>query len=389
MYQPLFALLRLFELPESTEVLIEMDDDLDFIDVNGSKTLGSLKHKSEGDRLTDLSVDFWKSVRIWLARYKRDGCQLSQLRFFLFTTSEVSPKSFLQEFTSQSIRNDKTNSDLVGRAIQKLSQSTTELSKELRSELGLLSSEERDDFFSRITIFNSTPRISELPQQIMDRHMRSIQREFREAIFNTLEGWWNQQTILLLTGERGDPMAGYELSDKLAQLADEYKTNNLPIHFSSAIPNEDIDPGGDNRQFVIQLREIGVQSNRIRNAILDYYRAFSQRSAWVRESVLVEGEIEIYETRLVDEWSRYRDMLLEETDDITATQTLKDVGRELYKWAEFESKKLDSLRIREKVAEPYVVRGGFHILANAKPTPRVYWHPLFLERLNGVLEEAI
>ena len=63
-YQPRFALLRLLQLPESTSVLIEKDDDLDFLDKDGVKTLASLKHKKVGDRLTDLSTDFWKSVRI-------------------------------------------------------------------------------------------------------------------------------------------------------------------------------------------------------------------------------------------------------------------------------------------------------------------------------------
>ncbi len=72
-YQPRFALLRLLELPENTAVFIEKDDDLDFVDKDGSKSLASLKHKAVGDRLTDLSTDFWKSVRIWLVRYKRDG----------------------------------------------------------------------------------------------------------------------------------------------------------------------------------------------------------------------------------------------------------------------------------------------------------------------------
>ena len=65
-YQPRFALLRLLQLPESTSILIEKDDDLDFVDKGGVKTLASLKHKAIGDRLTDLSIDFWKSVRIWL-----------------------------------------------------------------------------------------------------------------------------------------------------------------------------------------------------------------------------------------------------------------------------------------------------------------------------------
>ena len=45
-YQPRFALLKMFEMPESTSVLIEKEDDLDFIDANGVKTLASLKHKA-------------------------------------------------------------------------------------------------------------------------------------------------------------------------------------------------------------------------------------------------------------------------------------------------------------------------------------------------------
>jgi hypothetical protein len=84
-YQPRFALLRLMQLSENTCVLIEKDDDLDFVDQAGVKSLASLKHNAIGDRLTDLSIDFWKSVRIWLVRYERDGRSAASLRFFLFT----------------------------------------------------------------------------------------------------------------------------------------------------------------------------------------------------------------------------------------------------------------------------------------------------------------
>ena len=64
LYQPRFALLQLLQLPEETSIFVEKDDDLDFVDVGGRKTLGSLKHKAVGERLTNLSTDFWKSVRI-------------------------------------------------------------------------------------------------------------------------------------------------------------------------------------------------------------------------------------------------------------------------------------------------------------------------------------
>jgi len=133
---------------------------------------------------------------------------------------------------------------------------------------------------------------------------------------------------------------------------------------------------------VTQLREIGIKPNRIQNAILDYYRAFKQRSSWARENVLVEGEVEEYEDLLVDEWGRYRDVIFEDLDDDCAENLLKEAGKELYKWAELNT---DHLRIRERVSEPYVVRGNFHILANQRPTPRVYWHPRFLKRINDIL----
>lgn len=94
-YQARLALLHLLQLPEDTAVCLEKDDDLDFVDSDGGKSLASLKHKAIGDRLTDLSTDFWKSINIWLARYKRDGRAASNLRFFLFTTGKVSTNSFL------------------------------------------------------------------------------------------------------------------------------------------------------------------------------------------------------------------------------------------------------------------------------------------------------
>ncbi|EQB8393527.1 ABC-three component system protein, partial [Pseudomonas aeruginosa] len=162
----------------------------------------------------------------------------------------------------------------------------------------------------------------------------------------------------------------------------------LPITFRGKLPSEDIDIDTDPRLFVAQLREIGISANRIRNAILDYYRAFEQRSAWARESLLVLGEVEEYEDRLADEWDRYKDVIFESLEDDSAEDALRQAGAELYNWAEFETAKIDSLRIRARVTEPYVLRGSFHILADSTPQPRVYWHPRFLDRLGDVLEAA-
>jgi hypothetical protein len=383
-YQPRFALLKLLQLPESTSVLIEKDDDLDFLDINGVKTLSSLKHKAKGNRLTNLSSDFWKSVRIWLSRYKRDGRAEADLRFFLFTTSTVSENSSLHRFLSDSpsLGEEGALSRIVSEALLK---SKSELLTAIAKEFNSLIDDEKEDFLSRIVIFDGAPRIDDIPSIIKEQNMRSIRREYRDAVFERLEGWWNDNIVQMLTGQRQQATYGYEVSDKLSAFADEYKSDNLPITFRGKQPTGEIDAENDPRLFVVQLREIGIASSRIRNAILDYYRAFEQRSAWAREDLLVSGEWEDYEERLVDEWSRYKDVLFEELNEESAEGILSEAGRNLYKWVDLESGNISTLRIRERVTEPYVVRGGFHILANMRPVPRVYWHPHFLRRIGDLL----
>ena len=380
-YQPRFALLRLLQLPESTSVLIEKDDDLDFIDKDGVKTLASLKHKAVGDRLTDLSTDFWKSVRIWLARYNRDGRSEANLRFFLFTTGTVSKASFLRHLQFDPLPDEDESTSLSQLANDALAKTESGLIGGIALEFHKLNNEEKEDFLSRIAIFDGGPRIVDVPSIIKDQHMRSIRREFREAVFERLEGWWNDTVVNLLSGKRMEAIYGYEISDKLSAFAEEYKSDNLPIMFRDKAPPGEVDAENDPRLFVVQLREIGIASNRIRNAILDYYRAFEQRSAWARENLLVAGEMEAYEDRLVDEWSRYRDVVFEDLNEECADAILLEAGKALYRWADLESGNINFLRIRERVTEPFVLRGGFHILANTRPLPKVYWHPRFLNRV--------
>ncbi|WP_340568896.1 ABC-three component system protein [Stenotrophomonas sp. G106K1] len=386
-YQARLALLQLLQLPEDTAISLEKDDDLDFVDGDGGKSLASLKHKAVGDRLTDLSTDFWKSVNIWLARYKRDGHAASNLRFFLFTTGTVSTSSFLTRLLpDQPAAGDaKTLTELADTA---LAGSTSKLIAPIATAFNELSEPEKQDFLERILILDGSPRISDIPALIRDKHMRSIRREHREFVFERLEGWWSDAVIKQLTGAKSEGIFGYEVSDKLSNFAEEYKADNLPITFRGKVPTDEIDTDADPRLFVAQLREIGISSNRIRSAILDYYRAFEQRSAWARENLLVLGEVEEYEDRLTDEWGRYKDVAFEKLNDDSVEEALREAGAFLYNWAEFETGKIESLRIRARVTEPYVLRGSFHILADARPEPKVYWHPRFLDRLGEVLGVA-
>lgn len=376
-FQPRFALLKILELPESSAVFLEKEDDIEFLHESGIRSLGSLKHKAGGDKLTNLSIDFWKSVRIWLAYYRKTGGIASKGHFLLFSTAELSEGTFLSLFTESAADDD----DRVEHARAVLATSTSALIGKIREELEQLSEDELNDFYSRITIIDATPRITDLPA-LINVHLRTIRRESRVAVFERLEGWWMDLAIKMLSGERKEPIYGYEVSDKLSAIAEEYRNDNLPITFRGRLPEGQIDVANDPRLFVEQLRVLDLSATRIRSAIIDYYRAFEQRSNWARESLLISGEIEEYEDRLVDEWSRYREIVFERLSDTGNDEACLVAGKELYRWAEMET---TMLRIRERVTEPFVVRGAFHILANASPRPRVYWHPRFLDRLQQLL----
>lgn len=385
MYQTRLALLQLLQLPEDTAIFIEKDDDIDFIDVGGSKSLASLKHKAIGDKLTNLSTDFWKSVNIWLTRYKRDGRATSNLRFFMFTTDMVSSGSFLARLLPDIPVATGDVATLTELADAALAGSRSKLIAPIARAFNELSDPEKQDFLERIVILDGSPRIGDIPALIRDKHMRSIRREHREFVFERLEGWWTDTVIKQLTGAKPEGIFGYEVSDKLSNFAEEYKADNLPITFRGKLPAGEIDTDSDPRLFVTQLREIGISSSQIRRAILDYYRAFEQRSAWARANLIALGEVEEYEDRLADEWERYKDVAFEKLKDDSAEEALREAGTTLYNWAQFEAGKIDSLRIRARVTEPYVLRGSFHILADATPEPRVYWHPKFLGRLGEIL----
>lgn len=379
-YQARFALLKVLELPEDSSLLLEKEDDVDFDDAWGRKSLISLKHKAVGETVTDLAHDFWKSVRIWLAHYKANGRISCDSRFMLFTTATVSVDSVLTKFTDD----DADGEERAQTVKEPLAKSKSVMVAAVSDELATLTAAELNDFYSRITIADAALRITEIPRVVIDQHLRTIRRELRQFLFERLEGWWMDQVIRLLAGERTVPITGIEVSDKLSSMAEEYRNDNLPITFRQRQPDE-IDVAKDPRLFVEQLRALGLSTTRLQNAIIDYYRAFEQRSSWARENLLVSNEIEEYEDRLIDEWTRYKEVTFETITDKSSNAACLAAGRELYRWAELET---TALRIRERVTEPYVVRGTFHILANARPRPHVYWHPRFLAKLAGILGKA-
>ncbi|MBF3539179.1 hypothetical protein ISG10_26130 [Burkholderia pseudomallei] len=375
-YQIRFALAHLMKQDEGQSLLIEADDDVELRDIEGRKTLISLKHKQAGETVGTLSTDFWKSVRIWLDRYIRDGKLACEHSYCMATTARVGPSSILKYFQEGSAPKP---ADFAVQLIAELEGSKASLSAQVKATLTSLSGDEQRDFFERIVIADSSLRIKEL-DSAFEPLMRSVAQKFRVDVRERMEGWWLSQAIEVIQGDR-EPITGAEVWAKFASINSEYYDERLPITFEDEYPPEGIDPLKDPRQFVQQLRAIGMPTDSLELAILDFYRAFSQRAHWARVNVLVGGEMKKFERRLVEEWKRAKAWVkINETDN---EEQLQEAGWRLYDWAENQSR---GLQIRKQVTEDFIRRGSLHILADEKPEPRVHWHPKFLEKLKASLK---
>ena len=183
-YQIRFALAHLMRQDdESSFLLIEADDDVQVKYVNGKDTLISLKHKKEGETVGTLSVDFWKSVRIWLDRYKRDGKLACSHTYCMATTARVGPNSMLKHFQAGA---EPKPADFVAKLLAELQTSSTELSTEISASIAGLSDAELGDFFSRIVIADCSLRINELEAAVASQ-LKSVIPKFRTDVRERLE----------------------------------------------------------------------------------------------------------------------------------------------------------------------------------------------------------
>lgn len=380
LFQARFALNHLLSQPDGSRLVIEGLDDIEVDGPNGSISLVQLKHHvSKTAVLSNASADLWKTLRVWSSQYANDLLSAEHTIFTLLTTGVATPGSIAVLLRDDSFRDvDKAHDLLV--EVATISESET-LAKSFAAFLGL-NEPNRRLLVRRIYIVDCGPNIADCTLEIKAKLRPAVKRQFLDALYERVEGWWFNEVVQHLLTPQSHAISSFSLFEKVASLAAGFHDGNLPIDFLEISPGQSTYTSLEGKVFVQQLKAINVDPSRVRTAILDFYRAFEQRSKWARENLLIDNEVEAFERKLVDEWGRFfaacKDELLAEPTAID----LERMGRKVLNWADFES---FALKIRPKVEEDYVRRGSFHMLADTVPIPRVFWHPLFLEKLKAIV----
>ena len=378
-YQARCALLLLLKSSPGSEISLESFDDISF-EKNGTPLeLIQTKHTLKNTRsLSNSSTDLWKTLRVWSTTIMENKFLPSTTIFTLITTAYASNNSVASKLRPDDAgtRNEKEALETL-RSVTASSQSKT--NKKAYETFMKLDIEKQSELLKNIRILDAYPKIRDVKKKIMNELGFVVLEKFQNDLFTRLEGWWLDIVIKHLSKQVKDPISLIELRMTINDLQKQFVDDNLPIDFIDAIAPSEEELPEEQRIFIEQLRLVSITNPRIKLAISDYYKAYEQRSRWVREKLLLVGELEKYEKRLEEEWHDLFHIMKENLGENFDDEHAVRCGRKLYNKIRENVK----IPIRPHVTEPYVVRGSYHMLSNQLD---VGWHVNFFEKLQSSLQ---
>ena len=378
-YQARYALLLLLKSSTDSEISLESFDDISFEQNGTPLELIQTKHTSKTTgSLSDSSTDLWKTLRIWSATTMENKFLPSKTIFTLVTTAYAPNNSVASKLrpVETGTRNEKEALETLI-SVATLSQSQT--NKKAYDTFMKLDKEKQYELLKSIRILDSSPKINNVKKEIMKELRLVVSEKFQNSLFTRLEGWWMDIVIKHLSKQVKDTISLVELRMTINDLQKQFVDDNLPIDFIDAIAPSEEELPEEQRIFIEQLRLVLITNPRIKLAISDYYRAYEQRSRWVREDLLLVSELGKYEKRLVEEWYDLFHIMKEDLGENFDDECAIHCGKMLYNKIRENVK----ISIRPHVTEPYVVRGSYHMLSNQLD---VGWHVNFFEKLQSSLQ---
>lgn len=378
-YQIKYALLVLLshskEL-DNPKVRIENLDDIEIEDINTLQLLQTKLHIKNKANLTDSSVDFWKTVRIWSEYINNGTIDLDSTIFNLITTEEIPESSVLHKF-KKNITLDSEVLEVIKVLDRIAIESTNKTNEKAYLAYQSLSLENKKNLIKRIRILDNSIAITEINDKIKKELIFSTYPSTIDAFLEILEGWWFAKSIENLTSQI-DSISSSELQLKIANISDSFQADNLPNHFpvQLEITDEDVESLKE-RNFLKQLELIKIKANSrtLKRAISDFRRAFEQRSKWLRLHLLNPDEEEQYDVKLFNYWKNIFDIMCDEAEE-KSIEELIELGKGFY--VEQFAKSCPQIKIREKFNEDYLTRGSYQMLADSK---KIGWHPNYKEDL--------
>ena len=383
LYQARLSLLwSLKRLKVDADFLVSLEtlDDVAFESKGRPEELLQTKHHlTRPAALTDASIDLWKTLRVWFEVTQNNSIP-QQTMLYMVTTSTAAPNSSAAKLAHE---NRDIESALASLQTTAQTSSNQENAPAYKVFLDTPVAQRRS-ILNRIVILDKTPAIVDLNESIKANIGWATERRFQDTFLQYLEGWWFRRVIVQMARiNTGDRILGGELEAQMSNLREQFKQESLPIadDLLNFTPDDAAVAAHEESLFVRQMELAKANKRRVAAAVRDYYRAFEQRSRWLRDDLLMVGDLKVYELRLLQEWELFFEARRDELGDSAAEAEKEAAARKVLEWAEAAC-----IPIRPAVTEPFVCRGSLHMLADAL---QVGWHSEFRDRLAHLLKPEV
>jgi len=360
------------EVNEDARLLLERIDDVSIETLNSLQVYQTKLHITSVANLTNASTDLWKTLRVWSEGIKNGTLNPETDLFNLITTAVASIDTIPYKL-KQNTQKDRKVDEILTILRDVATSSKNETNKAAYDSFLSLSEDQQKSLIKNITVVDASIDINEAKSLILHeiRHY-SLKKE---SLYERLEGWFIGEAILQLQGFR-DFITAKEVSSKILDIADSFKSDNLPNDFNVPITSDEAQLRQyRNKIFVKQMELIGSGQKVINNAISDYHRSFSQKSKWLREGLIYPDDEISYNKKLKEDWERKFSIIADSVDS-DDSEIQKSKGKVF-----FETHYLTQyppIHIKERFKEQYMVTGSCHMLSDKK---EVGWHPDYNNKL--------
>lgn len=366
LYQIRYGLLLLVS-DESLDgrLFIEKIDDISIAKPNSLDIYQTKMHIKSVANLSNASPDFWKTIRVWSEHSKNFG--IEGCFFNLITTAKASSGTIPYKL-KQGNEDKRDIDELHSLFIEVINESKSKENQAAYKAFSDLEPEKQKELISKIFVIDSSVDIDNIKVEITKKLRLATYPNKVEALYQRLEGWFFGEIILQLLEDR-EEITSIEVQGRIRDIADSLRADNLPIDFPKSIATEEeqLQPYRY-KKFVKQLEIVGINGKLINHAISDFYRAFSQKSKWMRDGLITPADEIQYDEKLVDDWSR-KFATLEDSSSFN-DDVKKSEGKKFYQ--NYYVSTQPNIHIKERFKEQYMVNGCCHILSDNK---KIGWHP--------------
>lgn len=365
LFQSRLALLRGLQMAKKKpngHISIEKFDDVAFEDDDYSKCLIQAKHSVAPKSLDDMSVDLWKTFKVWIDQLAQGIVTFSTTKFVLITTAEAKDGSAAAYLRAGSSAVDRSTS--LGLLRTAALASKNKSTKAARQAFLALSDEEAMTLLSQIEVLDRHPNLIDVMTEIEGEILLTAPSN-SELAASYLEGWWLNMVGKCLVDESSASIPVQHIIMKANEIGKNFGKDALPIDDPDSLGAKEYTDDDETEVFVRQMRIVGMIDGVVKRGVQDYYRAYAQRSKWARENLLLDEELGKYDAHLEDRWARNFDA------EIAAAMPKSDdekrkCGRNVCLWASKES-----LPFRN-IVETWITSGSFQGLSDRL---KIGWHP--------------